>query len=77
MLGMLTLTGVSDTRLAGEERLETFLLQIVQQSYSGNIGIAIATGIVFSLTEYTGHSAKQFIVRQRAVFTNNVGNAKT
>jgi hypothetical protein len=56
---MFTTTRVTHAGLTGKEWLEAFSLQAVEQGDGGYIGITLTTGLVFVLTEYTGHHAKQ------------------
>jgi hypothetical protein len=50
MFGVFPLVGVTHTGLAGEERLKTFALQVIQQGDGRDAGIALAARfMLFSL----------------------------
>ncbi|OAT33035.1 hypothetical protein M976_00312 [Buttiauxella ferragutiae ATCC 51602] len=55
MLCMLPASGVTYTRLAGEEGLKTFALQVFEQGNRGDIGVLLAPGIVLVFTKDAGN----------------------
>ncbi len=59
--GMFTTALVSDTGLAGKERLKTFALQVIQQSDGRDAGIALAARFMLFLTEHAGNIVSKFI----------------
>ena len=73
---VLSFTFIPAAGLAGKERTKPFTLKVIQQSNSGNVGVAFAPGFMLFFAEDAWHIMGQFVAGLWAVTTYKVACTK-